>query len=227
MRYDRRVASLTRLYNDWVTIVTIYLHRFNGTLPAGDIFNFGWHSNSGVGIAASQANAVNWITNAWNGIGILGPSLNPSYSTGLEVTGCTTYALDAAAPYHTVAIAQDDLALPGTDVNANLPQDVAVVVTLRTVDPSRSGRGRFYLPAPTESALATNGEMDAGVVNTWMGALQAAWAVSNAAGEDPVVFSRSTGIAKGITRFGIGTLFDIQQRRVNKVNTVRSFDPMP
>jgi hypothetical protein len=34
-------------------------------------------------------------------------------------------------------------------------------------------------------------------------------------------------LSEAIIRVGVGTVFDLQRRRVNKVNTIRTFDVMP
>ena len=58
----------------------------------------------------------------------------------------------------------------GTSVSAALPDEVALVVTLRTARTGPSGRGRFYFPAFATNALGTAGVAIAGVVaalDTW------------------------------------------------------------
>jgi hypothetical protein len=206
--------------------MTIYLHRFTGTLPAGDVFSFGWHSNSGLSVAASHTNAVGWIEGAWAG-GLLTPGLQTIYTAGVVVSKCTTSQLNALTPFNTVAIAETDLTLNGTNVGNSLPQDTAIVCTLRTATPGRKGRGRMFLPAPATDQISATGELLSATIDVINGALSAAWFVSNPAGEQPVIFSRSAGTALPILQFGEGTVFDRQSRRVNKVSTVRTFIVMP
>lgn len=55
-------------------------------------------------------------------------------------------------------------AADGTDTSNALPSSVAIVVTLRTVVRSRSGRGRIYLAGMSTAAIQTNGHFTAGAI---------------------------------------------------------------
>ncbi len=204
--------------------MTVYNHKYSGTLPAGDIFNFSWHSNSGLPLASSQANAVSWINELWT---LSASAIAALYTPGTVITKVTTYALNPIAPFNTVGVAADDVALAGTTATLSLPQDVSALVTLRSADPSRKGRGRFYLPAFESTHTTAAGTIPAHDVAQVVSALSDAWSLVNATGEQPIIFSRSTGLFNVVNKFGMGTVYDTQRRRVNKVNTVRSFDPMP
>jgi hypothetical protein len=108
-----------------------------------------------------------------------------------------------------------------------LPQDVAVVCSLRTATPGRKGRGRLYLPGPTVSEVSATGELTTGAQSAIANGLSGGWGTVNPLGEQPVVFSRTAGTTLPVTQFGVGTVFDHQSRRVNKVTTVRLFEAMP
>jgi hypothetical protein len=192
-------------------------------LPAGDIFNFGWASDTGVSLAASHAAGVGWANDFWSAL--LG--FNTLVTAGVVLQRITTYQLQALLPFHTVAVLATDITAPGSAATPSLPQDVAEVVSLRSADPSRRGRGRMYLPAVASASLTANGELDTAAITTTIGALAGAWANSRTAGDNPVVFSRTTGLTQPILQFGLATVFDHQSRRVNKVSTVRTFTAMP
>jgi hypothetical protein len=204
--------------------MTVYLHRFSGVLPAGDIFSFGWHSVSTAGLAGANINARTWLSNFWTA-GL--PAVEGIYNPGVVFNRVTTYELNAVAPFHTSGIAESDVTEAGSSAANSLPQDVVPLVTLRSLDPTRHGRGRFSLPAPDITTVTADGELSTSARDTLLGSLLGAWAISNAAGEQPVIFNKATGFPTVITRFGMGTVLDIQTRRVNKVSTVRSFDDMP
>lgn len=206
--------------------MTVYLHKYTGTLPAGDIFSVQWHSNSGAVIDTSHGNAVTWITDLWNGVGGA-PGLHANYVAGVVVDKVTTTALNDVFPYRTILTRETDVTLAGTDTGNSLPQDTSVVVSLRSGTSGRVGRGRMYLPAPTAGDLTAIGEFASTSITAFNASLAAAWAVVNPAGEQPIIFSRTTGSIRPIERWAIGNVFDRQKRRVNKVNTIRTFVNMP
>lgn len=203
--------------------MTIYVHKYSGVLPAGDIFNFGWHSDTGISLAASHANAVGWANDFWSSLS----GYNTLVVPGTVLNKVTTYQLDPLLPFKTDAVAATDITATGSAPTPSLPQDCAIVVSLRSANPARAGRGRMYLPAVAANSLSADGELDNTAVVTAISALATAWAGSRAGGDNPVVFSRTTGLTQAITQFGIGTVIDRQSRRVNKVSTVRTFNAMP
>jgi hypothetical protein len=205
--------------------MTIFLHRFTGVLPAGDVWGIGWHSNSGATVDTSHGNAVTWITDLWNGVG-LAAGLHGDYTAGTIVQKAITTQIDPVT-LRTVATRETDFSLPGTNGANSLPQHVAIVVTLRSGLSGRHGRGRMYLPAPNVADTTAAGELAGATITSMMSSFNSAWATVNPAGEQPVVYNRATGVFQVIQRFGIGTVFDTQRRRTNKLSTVRSFDPMP
>jgi hypothetical protein len=200
--------------------MTIYSHKFSGVLPAGDIFAFGFHDSNGVGLAAAHTNAANWLT-------AFMADMAGQYNTGLEFTAVTTYQLDVVAPYRTVAVKVDNVASSGSSILNSLPQDLAEVCSLRTSDPSRKGRGRMYLPALDLSSCDSVGQIDPTTRANLVTALTDAFTSCNSGGTVPVVFSRTTGLAQTIVNFSVGSIFDRQSRRINKVNTIRSVHAMP
>jgi len=208
--------------------MTVMLHRFSGTLPAGDTFSFGWHSLTANSVDVSLLNATSWIENLWNGGGPP-TGIKTLYAVGVKVTKVRTYQLDAAAPFHAVAVRETDEggALAGTAVDDSLPQDLSMLVTLRTNDVTRKGRGRFYLPAPTKVSSSATGEITAASQAVILNAGAFAWGVSALSGEHPVVFNKLTGGTILIQRYGVGQTFNIQTRRIDRVNNIVEFDAMP
>jgi hypothetical protein len=108
----------------------------------------------------------------------------------------------------------------GTDTtHFALPGEVANVCTWRTGRPDRSGRGRWYLPAPTANALTTVGRYITAYttavvvsVNAYLASLKAAVPALT-----PVVFSPTHHETNVITGWDVGDVPDAQRRRRNKL----------
>lgn len=207
--------------------MAIFAHKFSGVLPAGDTWSVGWHSSSGLlSIDGSHGNAVTWAADVWNGVGG-SPGIGAEYTGGTIMTRVTTAQLDVAPPYRTDFSRETDVTHAGTALGNASPQQVAIVVSLRTANAGRKGRGRLYLPGPAAAALTSLGQLATADQGHFLASLLAAWGVSNAAGERPVIFSKTLGTATAITTFGMGERLDTQSRRIDKVTQVRTFDTMP
>lgn len=194
----------------------LYNNRFVGALPAGDVFNFGWWATGSGDVNAMNNAASGWIADFWGVVG-------GDYNAGTVVNNCISYAIDETS-HRATAIAELPQSLPGTGSGNPLPQQVSVLASLRTSNPARSGRGRFFLPAPAVSVLSPTGEMSTAARDLFVGAIESAWnSQVIAAGFTPVVWSRKAGATYTITKVGVGTVFDTQTRRTNKLTTDRNF----
>lgn len=203
----------------------LYQHRFQGSLPPGDIFVFSWWSDSSLSIDASHGNAVTWAEDAWDGPGA-GDGIEAYLVPGVVINRITTglITLDTGQQQ---SLRETTTALAGTAVGGSLPPEVALVVSLRTPLANRSGRGRFYLPTLAASAAAADGTVDAAAQAAIVAALESAWATANSAGETPVVYSRTNRSVQAITTFNVGDLFDVQTRRQNSLTESRVSAAMP
>lgn len=203
----------------------LYQHRFQGHCAAGDIFVFSWWSDTSVSIDTSQGNAVSWANALWAGDG--GVDGYATYTTpGVGLDRITTGEISPLTGQQQ-ALRETTVSLVGTSVADALPAEVALVVSLRTAVANRTGRGRFYLPQPASNALDVDGLLDATVQQNLVDALAAAWSTANAAGELPVVYSRTALATRAITSFDIGDVFDIQTRRQNSLTQQRIAAAMP
>ena len=120
-----------------------------------------------------------------------------------------------------LALRENTSTLVGAATGSPLPPEVALVVSLRTPLANRTGRGRFYLPQLAVSAVDAEGKLTAAAQTGLVNALSTAWNASNAAGENPVVYSRTARATRTITSFDIGDVFDVQTRRQNSVTQQR------
>lgn len=202
----------------------LYQHRFQGVLPAGDVFVFSWWSESSVTIDTAQGAATTWITDFWNGVGAA-DGYGTLCTAGVVVQRVTTGEITTATGQQQ-SLREGDVALAGTAAGSALPGDVAIVVSLRTALANRSGRGRFYLPQPAASTLAATGRLAVAAQTLIADSAEAAWDAANTV-LTPVVYSRTRRATVPINTFNVGDLFDTQRRRENALTEVRTSRAMP
>lgn len=203
----------------------LYQHRFHGATAGGDIFVFSWWVDTAESsVTVMNDFAVDWITAFWNGPG--GTDGYGSIATAATAITRVTTGEIAQATGQQQTLAEEDVSLPGTSLDNTLPADLAIVVSLRTQQANRQGRGRFYLPPPVVSTVDADGRITAAAVATILDALEPAWSAYNVA-KTPVVYSRTARSIAPVTSFNVGDLFDTQRRRENALTEVRSSRTMP
>lgn len=203
----------------------LYQHRFIGNLASGDTFSFSWWSETSLTIDSSHGNAITWAETLWNGQDTL-PGYATLCSADVSIQRITTGEISPDTGQQQT-LRESNVNIPGTSESSALPADVAIVVSLRSPVANRTGRGRFYLPQPTTDALTAVGRLDETAQDTIVDALLAAWTQANAAGENPVIYSRTQRATREINSFNVGDLFDTQRRRENALTENRVSAPMP
>ena len=203
----------------------LYQHRFIGNLASGDQFSFSWWSDNSLTIDSSHGNAIAWAETLWNGQDTL-PGYATLCSADVSIQRITTGEISLLTGQQQT-LRESNVDIAGTSTSNALPADVAIVVSLRSPVANRTGRGRFYLPQPTTNALTAVGRLDETAQSTIVDALTAAWTQANAAGENPVIYSRTQRATREITSFNVGDLFDTQRRRENALTENRVSAPMP
>ena len=203
----------------------LYQHRFIGNLASGDTFSFSWWSDNSLTIDSSHGNAITWAETLWNGQDTL-PGYATLCSADVSIQRITTGEISPLTGQQQT-LRESNVNIPGSAEANALPADVAIVVSLRSPVANRTGRGRFYLPQPTTTALTAVGRLDETAQDTIVNALLAAWTQANAAGENPVIYSRTQRATREINSFNVGDLFDTQRRRENALTENRVSAPMP
>ena len=203
----------------------LYQHRFIGNLASGDTFSFSWWSDNSLTIDSSHGNAITWAETLWNGQDTL-PGYATLCSADVSIQRITTGEISPLTGQQQT-LRESNVDIAGTSEANALPADVAIVVSLRSPVANRTGRGRFYLPQPTTDALTAVGRLDETAQSTIVDALLAAWTQANAAGENPVIYSRTQRATREINSFNVGDLFDTQRRRENALTENRVSAPMP
>lgn len=199
--------------------MALYQHRFGGQTAAGEQYLFSWWSESGASLDTVQDAAEAWASAFWIG------GYDAFVTPGVTLTSVTTGLIDQATGQQ-LQLAEGTTALSGVATGSALPGDVAIVVSLRTIQANRSGRGRFYLPQPAAVTLTADGRMLIATAEFIVAELLAAW--TNYAGTgQPVVYSRTQRAINAVTTFNVGDLFDTQRSRENGLTEARSAANMP
>jgi hypothetical protein len=204
--------------------MALYQNRFIGTLPEGDTFTFSWWTDSTQDLATVQAGNVQWAQDLWAGASS-GAGLQDLLPSSCVLTTVRT-GLITQATGQQQAVDEDTVNLPGVATGNSLPNDVALVVSLRTNLANRRGRGRFYLPSLVATTLTAAGRLDPTAQQNIVDSLANAWNGYTGVG-DPVVYSRTQRTIEDVISFDVGDLFDTQRRRENKVSQSRISAPMP
>lgn len=205
--------------------MALYQHRFFGHTAAGENWMFTWWADSARSSGDAQSAAVDWAGVLWDGA-TAGNGLEDHMANEVGLDGVTTVQVDTATGTQITRL-DNALSRDGVSTSNTLPSDVAVVVSLRTATPTRSGRGRFYLPPVTVADVDTDGRILADLVTDLSASLTAAWTGYNSASDTPVVYSRTQRVTRNITSFDLGDLFDTQRGREGNLVEARTSSSMP
>lgn len=191
-----------------------------GGLPAGDIWVTGFQVIADPGEDAASTLA-SWVTAwelFWNGTGSSDDfkSLAKTTVTTLLLTS-TEIGLDGK----NVTQAIQTEALAGTATDDSMPQETCPVISLRTTNASKAGRGRCYLPPLTEASNAGNGEMVSGSQTQLADAAQNMVQSLNGSNMTVVVYHRNSNTSDDVVAVDVANLFRVQRRRQKSVTTSR------
>jgi hypothetical protein len=177
------------------------------------------HSNS--------ASALSTVHTAWQNLisGFITTTLGPMWSTHQSATTVVTDQLDMTSGKNQAQL-QSALALVGTGAGNTLSPRSCVVIGLRTIVPTRAGRGRMYWPAPDSTHLSTSGQLMAGDATSICTAFQSRLTTFKATSQ-PVIYHRpikdahgvvlTPGTIDNITSVTVGVILGTQRRRTNRV----------
>lgn len=191
-----------------------------GLLPAGDIWMTGFQVDADPGEDAASTLA-SWETAwalFWNGTG------SSDDFKSLAKTTVTTFeqsSTEVGLDGKNVTQALATVALAGTATDDSMPQETTPVISLRTANASKAGRGRLYLPCLTEASNAGSGVIVSGSQTQLADAAQNMIQSLNGANMSVGVFHRVTNLFDAVTACDVANLFRVQRRRQNKVTVVR------
>jgi hypothetical protein len=155
------------------------------------------------------------------------PSMSGAFASSTVWSKVTGYKVDALGKAQEQAESAFTPATKGANPGA-MPPQVALVVTLLTALPGRSGRGRIYLGGLSAAITENNGRLFSGtqpvVAAAMTGFYKRLRNTPNA--QDlfrPVVVSPTTTTANKITRISVGDVFDTQRSRRKGLQEFRQF----
>ena len=207
--------------------VALYTCTAHGVYTSGRTWSFRQHFVSSALLATVEFDWTTAAQAAWtdgtHGLQTLYPT-----TTVFNTTRTYSMVIIAGTPGKIVATgaAEDGFTHAGTSANDGLPDQNAVLVSLRTATTGPNGRGRTYLPAVDETIVVGDviGNTPATRVTTAMTALRTAMA---AAGHIHVVWNDEStlrdpaiGTTKPVTSCKTDRVVRTQRRRVRKETAV-------
>jgi hypothetical protein len=192
----------------------------SGTLPAGDIFVTGLQifrvsGGSTAGLLAAWLAAFELF---WNGTGA-SDDYKSLCKTTLETTQLTATQIGDDNKNIDQAIAT--VALAGTATDDSMPGSTCPVLSLRTANASKRGRGRCYFPCVTEASNAGNGRIESASATQIATAGQAMIQSLNGASYEVVVWHQDLLAGDPVIAIDVADLFRQQRRRQNRDTVTR------
>jgi hypothetical protein len=132
--------------------MAFFRHRVSGPGSAGDMWTVTMHSSSAAALSTVHAAWQTLVT------GFIGTTLGAMWPNEVSATSVTTDQLDANG-VHNVAQLSSAITAVGTGAGATLSPRSCLVIGLRTIVPTKAGRGRMYWPAPDASHLLGTGNL--------------------------------------------------------------------
>lgn len=204
--------------------MTNYLHSAGGLLASGQPWSISLKSVSSLTEGSAQTSWDNRITAFWTTSAVAA-----LYSTATTLTKTSTSTASAAWKQTTITRATHSDA--GTATTQELPDQDAFLVTLRSNQATKSGHGRWYLPAPVAAALSlhTGGEVASANMTTLATALGVLFAGLITDGVQPVILTRGKTkngagpfTTQNVTTGDAPNKLGVQRRRGDKVVPTRT-----
>lgn len=204
--------------------MTNYLHKASGVLASGAFWSFGLKTTGSISESAAE---TAWGSNinaffATAGVAAL-------YPTGMELTLTSTST--ASSTWKQTTITRTTHTAAGSAATQELPDQEAMIVTYRSANATKSGHGRWFLPAPVAAALAvgSGGHLSAGSTTTLTGALATLRNNLITAGLSPVILTRKATLSglpafstQAVTTWELVHTLGVQTRRGDKLVPLRT-----
>lgn len=183
----------------------------SGNLPGGERFAVGFYGEVTLP-GTAQALADDFDNAGSLGLALL-TAMRALMTSNCSITRIQVYVYGAGRTI--VDQGEASLSLAGTGTGNTLPNQCAVVGTLRTAVNSRRGRGRMYFPA-IALGVGADGTATSGPVSALVTALAGAMGFYNA-----VVVSEAGTTSNPVNRVDADRVIDTQRRRSEGLTTSR------
>lgn len=195
-----------------LTVASWYL-TMGGSLPGGEVWQCGLHAAVLPGGATQQhadevaADLPTKTKTVWNTSSFAIARVN-----GWSLRQWRVYYYPAGANKATIVSAGSSAPLNGAQTQS-MPNQTAIVASLRSANPSRTGRSRIYIPAL--SGALENGQFATAVTTDIAnGAAALCEALDSIAWVGPVLCGTS---GSPVTSVQVDSVLDTQRRRRNKL----------
>lgn len=195
---------------------------FGGNMPGGEVWESGFWTAGATITSNDEANAYAELW--WDELssedtsGAMYQFMQELASTSTTFQYVKAYCYPAGGTTAQYIGTHAGSPIIGT-ANTGSPNQVALVVTLRSAYAGRAHRGRMYLPA-TGSVVGVSGQLVAGVVNpvaTDWGQCFSDWNAVSGNGIVSVVSRVGAGGHVPVTSVAVDSILDTQRRRRNKL----------
>lgn len=193
--------------------MALYRLRALGTTP-GEIFNFSLHVTSSLSTGDAADAWAQALDSAWTG------GLDAYYAPSTVIDTASASLLDQTTGRQQARV-DVVTTLAGADATGTpLPPQVAIVVTTVAVLGRAGGLGRFYLPAPTSTAISA-GQLSTTALTAISDSMTSLFATLTAASMTTVVYHRPPSPLAGLTdtviQYRLDSVLDTQRRRRDKL----------
>jgi len=194
-----------------------YRVDFQGTLHGAEIFQHGHHVSSAdtaAGVASDAA--AQWLA-------ILALSaFSGQFHTGIQWSQVNVSELGSTPSAPVVTSSQVAISDGGTSTDPSLPNQVSVVVSLRSATAGSRARGRMYLPPTDNGSLTTAGRLASASATDLADNVEDYFDAMTTAGHTSGVLSAVGGVWTfyPLIELRIGNVFDTQRPRRNDLAEV-------
>jgi len=191
--------------------MALFRHTASGTQQSGS-WSFTLHTTGSLSVGDANTAWASALAAGWAGTALI----EDIYETNTILDTATTAEIDPATDKQMTRVTAT-VSHAGSITGNQLPFQVAVVVSLLTDSATRHGRGRLYLPAPDRSMCAA-GEASSTCTTNIDSGMTALFDSLNTSVLTPVVRNRTAHSSLTITSARVGSIFDTQRRRRNKLS---------